>query len=37
MEVKDTSILQEHIVGSNDYVLSIGSPEKKLKLVYEGV
>lgn len=33
-EIRDTSILEEHIVGSNDYILSIGSPEKKLKLVY---
>ena len=37
MKVTDTSILQEHVVGSNTYVLSLGSPEKKLKLVYEGV
>lgn len=32
--VKDVSIDQEHIVGTNEYVLSIGSPEKKLKLAY---
>ena len=32
--VKDVSIDQEHIVGSNEYILSIGSPEKKLKLAY---
>ena len=32
--IKDTSILQEHVVGSDDYVLSFGSPAKKLKLVY---
>ena len=37
MKVTDTSILQEHIVGSNKYVLSFGRPEKKLKLVMEGV
>ena len=33
-EIKETSVLQEHVVGSNNYILSIGSPEKKLKLVY---
>ena len=33
-EVKDTSILQEHIIGSLDYVLSIGSPSPSLKLAY---
>ena len=33
-EVRDTSILEEHVIGSNDYILSLGSPEKKLKLVY---
>ena len=32
--IKDTSILQEHVIGSDDYVLSFGSPAKKLKLVY---
>lgn len=32
--IKHTSINQEHIVGTNEYVLSIGSPEKKLKLAY---
>ncbi len=37
MKVTDTSILQEHVVGSSEYVLSLGSPEKKLKLVMEGV
>ncbi len=34
MEVRDTSILQEHIVGSDTYVLSLGTPVKKLKLAY---
>ena len=32
--IKNTSILQEHILGSNDYILSLGSPSKKFKLVY---
>ena len=32
-DVKDTSILQEHFVGSKDYILSVGSPSKKLTLV----
>ena len=31
-EVKDTSIIQEHNVGSKEWILSIGSPEKRLKL-----
>lgn len=29
--VKETSIVQEHIMGSKDYVLSLGSPQKVLK------
>ena len=29
--VKDTSVLQEHVVGSNEYVLSLVSPKKVLK------
>ena len=32
--VKDTSILQEHIIGTNKYVLSLGSPTKQYKLAY---
>ena len=36
-EIKDTSILQEHVVGSKEYVLSLGSPQKKLKLAYSGI
>ena len=32
-DVKETSLLQEHIVGSNEWVLSVGSPSKKKKLV----
>jgi len=30
--IKETSILQEHTIGSNEYILSIGSPQKSLKL-----
>ena len=33
--VKEVSILQEHNVGSNTYVLSIGSPKKEFSLVYQ--
>lgn len=33
-EVKDTCIEQEHILGTSDYILSIGSPKKELKLVH---
>jgi hypothetical protein len=33
-DIKDTSILQEHEIGSKQYTLSIGSPSKKLKLAY---
>ena len=35
--VKNTSILQEHIIGSNNYVLSIGSPKKELKFAYSSI
>lgn len=35
-DVKDTSILQEHVVGSKKYVLSLGSPKKQFKLAYSG-
>lgn len=31
---KDTYFFQEHVVGSNSYVLSLGSPKKKLKVAY---
>lgn len=31
-EIKETSILQEHSVGSKKYVLSIGSPKRQFKL-----
>ena len=33
-EIKDTSLLQEHIIGSREYELSIGTPAKTLKLVH---
>ena len=33
-DIKETSVLQEHIIGSFDYVLSFGSPEGELKLSY---
>ena len=36
-EVKDTSLLQEHVVGSKQYVLSIGSPKKEHKLAYANI
>lgn len=32
--IKDTSILQEHEIGSKQYVLSIGSPSRSFKLAY---
>ena len=32
-KVVDTSILQEHTVGSREYVLTLGKPSKKRKLV----
>jgi len=34
---KHTSIVQEHVVGSSNYVLSIGSPKKELKFVKQSV
>lgn len=34
--VKETSVLQEHILGSDDYVLSLGSPKKVYKLALAG-
>lgn len=36
-DVKDTSILQEHVVGSRQYVLSLGSPNKEFKPAYSNV
>lgn len=35
--VKNTSILQEHLIGTNDYVLSIGSPKKEFKLAHASI
>lgn len=32
-EIKDKIILQEHLLGSNDWYLSVGSPKKEEKLV----
>ena len=32
-DVEDTSIEQEHVLGTNDYVLSVGTPKKTRKLV----
>lgn len=31
-DIIETSILQEHNLGSKEYILSIGSPNKVLKL-----
>ena len=31
-DIKDTSLVQEHVVNSREYVLSIGSPSKERKL-----
>lgn len=36
-QIKETSILQEHIIGSKQYVLSIGSPTKVFKPVFVGM
>ena len=36
-DIKNTSILQEHVIGSKNYVLSLGSPKKKRKLAYSNV
>lgn len=33
-EVKPISIVQEHVMGSNDYELSFGSPKRKVKFAY---
>ena len=32
--IMDTSFVQEHVVGSNSYVLTFGIPEKRLRPVY---
>lgn len=36
-DIKDTSVLQEHIIGSKEYVLSLGSPKKVLKPSYSSI
>jgi hypothetical protein len=36
-DIVDTSMVQEHVVGSNSYVLSIGKAKKKLKPVYQSI
>lgn len=36
-DIKDTSILQEHVVGTKEYVLSLGSPKKEFKPAYSNV
>ena len=35
--IKNICIDQEHIIGTNEYVLSVGSPKKQLKLVYNNI
>lgn len=35
-QIKDESIVQEHIIGSKEYVLSKGSPVKQYKLSFAG-
>lgn len=36
-EEKEVSLVQEHVVGSKEYILSYGSPQKKLKLAYNPI
>lgn len=36
-DTKDTSIEQEHVVGSKEYILSLGSPNKEFKLAYSSI
>ncbi len=36
-EIQSTSILQEHVVGSKIYVLSLGSEAKEYRFAYSGV
>ena len=36
-DIVETSVLQEHVIGSNNYILSIGEPEKVLKLAYSRI
>ena len=35
--IKNICIDQEHIIGTDKYVLSVGSPKKQLKLVYNNI
>lgn len=35
-KIKDVSLLQEHVIGTNKYVLSTGSPSKVYKLAFAG-
>lgn len=37
LNADEVSLLQEHIVGSNEYILSIGSPKKTFKKISSGV
>ena len=36
-EITKTSVLQEHVVGSKKYVLSIGSPEREYKYAFSNL
>jgi hypothetical protein len=36
-DIKDSSLVQEHVVGSHTYILSHGSKQKQLKLAYSNV
>ena len=36
-DIVETSLLQEHVMGSKQYVLSMGSPQKALKLAYSKI
>ena len=35
--IKDTSVLQQHVIGSKKYVLSLGTYQKEHKLVYNNI
>ena len=36
-DIKDTSIEQEHVVGSNDYILSLGSKKRQRQLAFGNI
>lgn len=36
-EEKEVSLVQEHVIGSNEYALSHGTPKKVLKLAYNPI